>query len=103
MRCRQCPPRPGVPRGAMERAAVLRVQRKRGGAEPAEALLLACKRLRAEPGQGAPVERGVFKLVATVSSKVPPGSSGRRRPRGWVRVGRPAGWGWCWWCWCWCW
>ncbi|POI32375.1 hypothetical protein CIB84_003872 [Bambusicola thoracicus] len=60
----------------MERAAVLRVQRKRGGAEPAEALLLACKRLRAEPGQGAPVERGVFKLVATVSSKVPPGSSG---------------------------
>lgn len=72
----------------MERAAVLRVQRKRGGAEPAEALLLACKRLRAEPGQGAPVERGVFKLVATVSSKVPLGSSGRRRPRGWVRVGR---------------
>lgn len=56
----------------MERAAVLRVQRKRGGAEPAEALLLACKRLRAEPGQGAPVERGVFKLVATVSSKNEP-------------------------------
>ncbi|XP_072202998.1 probable RNA polymerase II nuclear localization protein SLC7A6OS [Excalfactoria chinensis] len=56
----------------MERAAVLRVQRKRGGAEPAEALLLACKRLRAEPGQGAPVEKGVFKLVATVSSKNEP-------------------------------
>ncbi|XP_065589354.1 probable RNA polymerase II nuclear localization protein SLC7A6OS [Cyrtonyx montezumae] len=56
----------------MERAAVLRVQRKRGGAEPAEALLLACKRLRAEPGQAAPVEEGVFKLVATVSSKNEP-------------------------------
>ncbi|XP_021264663.1 probable RNA polymerase II nuclear localization protein SLC7A6OS [Numida meleagris] len=56
----------------MERAAVLRVQRKRGGAEPAEALLLSCKRLRAEPGQAAPVERGVFKLVATVCSKNEP-------------------------------
>ncbi|NXD24570.1 S7A6O protein, partial [Spelaeornis formosus] len=45
-------------------AAVLRVRRKRGGAEPAEALLLACKRRRAEP-----VETSLFKLVATVSSK----------------------------------
>ncbi|OXB53188.1 hypothetical protein ASZ78_001299 [Callipepla squamata] len=57
----------------MERAAVLRVRRKRGGAEPAEALVLACKRLRAEPGQDAAVEKGVFKLVATVCSKVPLG------------------------------
>ncbi|NXM70532.1 S7A6O protein, partial [Serilophus lunatus] len=45
----------------------LRVQRKRGGPEPAEALLLACKRRRAEP-----VERNLFKLVATVSSKNEP-------------------------------
>ncbi|XP_051485059.1 probable RNA polymerase II nuclear localization protein SLC7A6OS isoform X2 [Apus apus] len=55
----------------MERAAVLRVQRKRGGTEPAEALLLACKRLRSEGG-GPPVERSLFKLVATVSSKNEP-------------------------------
>ncbi|NXY89809.1 S7A6O protein, partial [Alcedo cyanopectus] len=64
----------------MERAsgAVLRVKRKRGGTEPAEALLLACKRLRTEEsgggggGGGEPVERNLFKLVATVSSKNEP-------------------------------
>ncbi|NXK56503.1 S7A6O protein, partial [Chauna torquata] len=56
----------------MERAAVLRVQRKRGGAEPAGALLLACKRLRTEPGEAPPVERSLFRLVATVSSKNEP-------------------------------
>ncbi|NXK41023.1 S7A6O protein, partial [Piprites chloris] len=48
-------------------AAVLRVRRKRGGPEPAEALLLACKRRRQEP-----LERSLFKLVATVSSKNEP-------------------------------
>ncbi|NWS12125.1 S7A6O protein, partial [Pachyramphus minor] len=51
----------------MASAAVLRVQRKRGGPEPAEALLLACKRRREEP-----VERSLFKLVTTVSSKNEP-------------------------------
>ncbi|NXE80630.1 S7A6O protein, partial [Cochlearius cochlearius] len=56
----------------MERAAVLRVKRKRGGTEPAEALLLACKRLRTEQGDAPPVERSLFKLVATVSSKNEP-------------------------------
>ncbi|XP_067158735.1 probable RNA polymerase II nuclear localization protein SLC7A6OS isoform X1 [Apteryx mantelli] len=59
----------------MERAAVLRVKRKRGGPEPAEALLLACKRRRPEPGgpPGPPrLEKGLFKLVATVSSKNEP-------------------------------
>ncbi|KAF1405267.1 putative RNA polymerase II nuclear localization protein SLC7A6OS, partial [Spheniscus humboldti] len=56
----------------MERAAVLRVKRKRGGTEPAEALLLACKRLRTECGGAQPVERSLFKLVATVTSKNEP-------------------------------
>ncbi|NXN65569.1 S7A6O protein, partial [Himantopus himantopus] len=56
----------------MERAAVLRVKRKRGGTEPAEALLLACKRLRTECDGARPVERSLFKLVATVSSKNEP-------------------------------
>ncbi|XP_074896436.1 putative RNA polymerase II nuclear localization protein SLC7A6OS isoform X2 [Buteo buteo] len=56
----------------MEAAAVLRVKRKRGGTEPAEALLLACKRLRTECGGAQPVERSLFKLVATVSSKNEP-------------------------------
>ncbi|XP_053843005.1 probable RNA polymerase II nuclear localization protein SLC7A6OS isoform X1 [Vidua macroura] len=51
----------------MAGAAVLRVRRKRGGPEPAEALLLACKRRRAEP-----VETNLFKLVVTVSSKHEP-------------------------------
>ncbi|XP_074142468.1 putative RNA polymerase II nuclear localization protein SLC7A6OS [Sminthopsis crassicaudata] len=58
--------------------AVLRVRRKRG-ADPAEALVLSCKRLRSgaseegavapEPG---PVEENVFKLAATVSSQDEP-------------------------------
>ncbi|XP_020370793.1 probable RNA polymerase II nuclear localization protein SLC7A6OS [Rhincodon typus] len=53
-------------------AAVLRVKRKRG-AEPAEAFLLACKRLRAadeagEPGSGQHVVRTLFKLAATVGT-----------------------------------
>ncbi|XP_068267701.1 probable RNA polymerase II nuclear localization protein SLC7A6OS isoform X1 [Nyctibius grandis] len=52
--------------------AVVRVQRKRGGTEPAEALLLACKRLRTEGGDAPPVERSLFKLVATVASKNEP-------------------------------
>uniref|UniRef100_A0A8B9FLW2 Probable RNA polymerase II nuclear localization protein SLC7A6OS n=1 Tax=Amazona collaria TaxID=241587 RepID=A0A8B9FLW2_9PSIT len=57
----------------MEGAAVLRVKRKRSGTEAAEALLLACKRMRTEDGGGAQaVERNLFKLVATVSSKNEP-------------------------------
>lgn len=61
---------------AMERAAVLRVKRKRGGSAPAEALLLACKRLRTESevadaaAGGDGVEKNLFKLVATVASQV---------------------------------
>ncbi|XP_062868470.1 probable RNA polymerase II nuclear localization protein SLC7A6OS [Trichomycterus rosablanca] len=64
---------------------ILRVKRKRG-TEPADALLLACKRIRAEcsaaqpaaePGQQtesepASVENSVFKLVATVASQDAP-------------------------------
>ncbi|XP_034973994.1 probable RNA polymerase II nuclear localization protein SLC7A6OS [Zootoca vivipara] len=57
----------------MERAAVLRVKRKRGGAVPAEALVLACKRLRTEEDAATPggdeVEKNLFKLVATVASE----------------------------------
>ncbi|XP_038223811.1 probable RNA polymerase II nuclear localization protein SLC7A6OS isoform X4 [Dermochelys coriacea] len=54
----------------MERAAVLRVKRKRGGSEPAEALVIACKRQRTEPEPARdPVEKSLFKLVATVSSQ----------------------------------
>lgn len=64
----------------MERAAVLRVKRKRGGTEPAEALLLACKRLRTDCGGDGPVERSLFKLLATVSSKVLPPRRGRPGP-----------------------
>ncbi|XP_074824681.1 putative RNA polymerase II nuclear localization protein SLC7A6OS isoform X2 [Natator depressus] len=57
----------------MERTAVLRVKRKRGGSEPAEALVIACKRQRTEPGPApAPVEKSLFKLVATVSSQNEP-------------------------------
>ncbi|XP_030811616.1 probable RNA polymerase II nuclear localization protein SLC7A6OS isoform X2 [Camarhynchus parvulus] len=63
-RCAGAPPSLAV---TMAGAAVLRVRRKRGGPEPAEALLLACKRRRAEP-----VENNLFKLVATVSSKNEP-------------------------------
>ncbi|KAM8799192.1 S7A6O protein, partial [Eudromia elegans] len=80
----------------MERAAVLRVKRKRGGAEPAEALLLACKRRRGEEGgpPGSPrLEKGLFKLVATVCSKDDPVEKyveeGARRSRA-ARVARPS-------------
>lgn len=56
---------------------ILRVKRKRG-TDPADALLLACKRVRAESGTAQPepepeharIENSVFKLVATVSSQV---------------------------------
>ncbi|NXU83271.1 S7A6O protein, partial [Xiphorhynchus elegans] len=51
----------------MAGAAVLRVRRKRGGPDPAEALLLACKRRREEP-----VEQSLFRLAATVSSRNEP-------------------------------
>ncbi|NWH63472.1 S7A6O protein, partial [Geococcyx californianus] len=51
--------------------AVLRVRRKRGGAEPAGALLLACKRLRTESA-APPVESSLFRLVGTVPSKNEP-------------------------------
>lgn len=62
------------------RAAVLRVKRKRS-AEPAEALVLACKRLRSDavqlaaqktPPEGLEraAENNVFQLVATVRSQV---------------------------------
>ncbi|XP_042293969.1 probable RNA polymerase II nuclear localization protein SLC7A6OS [Sceloporus undulatus] len=68
----------------MESAAVLRVKRKRRGAlPPAEALVLACKRLRSEEGGGEEgtaasaggedgVEEKLFKLVATVASEEEP-------------------------------
>uniref|UniRef100_A0A8D0GE88 Probable RNA polymerase II nuclear localization protein SLC7A6OS n=1 Tax=Sphenodon punctatus TaxID=8508 RepID=A0A8D0GE88_SPHPU len=60
----------------MERAAVLRVKRKRGGPEPAEALVLACKRFRTEQGLAEPrenqVEKNLFKLVVTVASQNEP-------------------------------
>lgn len=58
---------------------ILRVKRKRG-TDPADALLLACKRIRPEtsqsPGETVPepneteVENSVFKLVATVATQV---------------------------------
>lgn len=59
-------------------ATILRVKRKRG-TDPADALLLACKRIRPEapqsPGGSAAepaeeVESSVFKLVATVATQV---------------------------------
>ncbi|XP_062327497.1 probable RNA polymerase II nuclear localization protein SLC7A6OS [Osmerus eperlanus] len=62
---------------------ILRVKRKRG-TDPADALLLACKRIRPEgndqqsPGETVPepddteVENSVFKLVATVASQDAP-------------------------------
>ncbi|XP_019722297.1 putative RNA polymerase II nuclear localization protein SLC7A6OS [Hippocampus comes] len=62
-------------------ATILRVKRKRG-TDPADALLLACKRIRPEtnqaPGETAPepgeadVEKSVFKLVATVATQDAP-------------------------------
>ncbi|KAM9301997.1 putative RNA polymerase II nuclear localization protein SLC7A6OS [Gastrophryne carolinensis] len=59
----------------MEAAAVLRVKRKRG-ADPAEALLISCKRLRSEQEKeaaagGAP-EQQLFRLAATVTSQDEP-------------------------------
>ncbi|XP_056382396.1 probable RNA polymerase II nuclear localization protein SLC7A6OS [Hyla sarda] len=53
-------------------AAVLRVKRKRG-ADPVEALIISCKRPRAEdtPESGA-VTTQVFKLAATVTSQNEP-------------------------------
>lgn len=64
--------RPAV--AAMERAAVLRVKRKRGGSVPVEALVLACKRPRTEQeataAGGDGVEKNLFKLVTTVASEV---------------------------------
>lgn len=58
---------------------ILRVKRKRG-TDPADALLLACKRIRPETSQSsgetvpepneAEVENSVFKLVATVATQV---------------------------------
>lgn len=62
---------------------VLRVKRKRG-ADPAEALLISCKRLRAEndekEGDTDQVTREIFRLVATVSSQVG-GPSREKDPR----------------------
>ncbi|XP_051236106.1 probable RNA polymerase II nuclear localization protein SLC7A6OS [Dicentrarchus labrax] len=62
-------------------ATILRVKRKRG-TDPADALLLACKRIRPETSQGsgetvpepneAEVENSVFKLVATVATQDAP-------------------------------
>ncbi|XP_054626542.1 probable RNA polymerase II nuclear localization protein SLC7A6OS [Dunckerocampus dactyliophorus] len=63
-------------------ATILRVKRKRG-TDPADALLLACKRIRpAETSQGpsevapepgeAEVEKSVFKLVVTVATQDAP-------------------------------
>ncbi|XP_017551986.1 probable RNA polymerase II nuclear localization protein SLC7A6OS [Pygocentrus nattereri] len=62
---------------------ILRVKRKRG-TDPADALLLACKRIRPESSSAQPpaepvpepeeagIENSVFKLVATVSSQDAP-------------------------------
>ncbi|XP_020487209.1 probable RNA polymerase II nuclear localization protein SLC7A6OS [Labrus bergylta] len=60
---------------------ILRVKRKRG-IDPADALLLACKRIRPEPSQTsgetvpepneAEIENSVFKLVATVATQDAP-------------------------------
>ncbi|KAG7482146.1 hypothetical protein JOB18_014394 [Solea senegalensis] len=60
---------------------ILRVKRKRG-TDPADALLLACKRIRPETSQTsgetvpepneAEVEKSVFKLVATVATQDAP-------------------------------
>ena len=67
---------------------ILRVKRKRG-TDPADALLLACKRIRPEssqtPGETVPepgeaeVDNTVFKLVATVATQV------SRREAPWFR------------------
>lgn len=71
-------------------ATILRVKRKRG-TDPADALLLACKRIRPETSQSpdetvpepseAEVESSVFKLVATVATQVRgPPTTARREP-----------------------
>ncbi|TTL88687.1 putative RNA polymerase II nuclear localization protein SLC7A6OS [Bagarius yarrelli] len=58
-------------------SAILRVKRKRR-TDPADALLLACKRVRADSGTPQPepeharIESSVFKLVATVASQDAP-------------------------------
>uniref|UniRef100_A0A3Q3WQZ5 Probable RNA polymerase II nuclear localization protein SLC7A6OS n=1 Tax=Mola mola TaxID=94237 RepID=A0A3Q3WQZ5_MOLML len=62
-------------------STILRVKRKRG-TDPADALLLACKRIRPETSQSsvetvpepneAEVENSVFKLVATVATQDAP-------------------------------
>ncbi|XP_063801428.1 probable RNA polymerase II nuclear localization protein SLC7A6OS [Pseudophryne corroboree] len=54
-------------------AAVLRVRRKRG-ADPAEALLISCKRRRAEEGtsESGAVTSHVFRLATTLSSQNEP-------------------------------
>lgn len=69
------------------RTAVLRVKRKRN-AEPAEALVLACKRLRSgevqssaqetPEGPETAAESNVFRLVATVRSQVGGGGGLRK-------------------------
>ncbi|XP_077569645.1 putative RNA polymerase II nuclear localization protein SLC7A6OS [Stigmatopora nigra] len=69
-------------------ATILRVKRKRG-TDPADALLLACKRIRPEtsqaPGETPPepgeadVEKSVFKLVATVATQDAPVETEVRR------------------------
>ncbi|XP_077477613.1 putative RNA polymerase II nuclear localization protein SLC7A6OS [Stigmatopora argus] len=69
-------------------ATILRVKRKRG-TDPADTLLLACKRIRPEtiqaPGETPPepgeadVEKSVFKLVATVATQDAPVETEVRR------------------------
>ncbi|XP_075045017.1 putative RNA polymerase II nuclear localization protein SLC7A6OS [Mixophyes fleayi] len=52
-------------------AAVLRVKRKRG-ADPAEALVISCKRRRSEEEPPGPVTEQVFRLATTVTSQDEP-------------------------------
>ncbi|CAK6436719.1 unnamed protein product [Pipistrellus nathusii] len=81
---------------ARRRTAVLRVKRKRGE-EPAEALVLACKRLRSDAveseAQNTPPEvlekapeKNIFQLVATVCSQEEP-------VHPFLRVALPPPWG----------
>ncbi|KAF7642219.1 hypothetical protein LDENG_00261940 [Lucifuga dentata] len=72
-----------------QNTTVLRVKRKRG-TDPADALLLACKRIRPETSQStretvpepneAEVENTVFKLVATVATQDAPVQMQVRQP-----------------------
>ncbi|XP_068116852.1 probable RNA polymerase II nuclear localization protein SLC7A6OS [Hyperolius riggenbachi] len=57
----------------MEAAVLLRVKRKRG-ADPAEALIISCKRLRTEneAQDAGAVTRELFRLAATVTSQDEP-------------------------------